>query len=254
MGTQAITAQDNLDAPAQTLIALLFAAGARLSAGDVSRIAQSSDAFSVVFEGAPNEGWAEALVTGLSFDVAGLTPAEPMPVPDVANRVGIEAAALEGLEAIAIRPGPHLAGGENMLPVVRAALTLAKALAEQGEAQAVVWLPARTAMRPSLFAAMVEEWLSGGAFPAIGLTALIADAEGGVTSEGLGFFIGQEIAVVPASGVSAADTAKLAARLVHELIDRGPLSSPTQFSGISGGPVLAEPSADGRTLVVRRQS
>ena len=207
----------------------------------------------MVFEGAPDEGWVEALVTGLSFDVVGLAPAEPMPVPEAVHRIGLEAASLEGLEAIAIRPGPHLAGGENMLPVVRAALALAKAIAGDGGAQAVVWLPARTAMRPLLFAAMVEEWLSGGAFPSIGLTALIADAEGGVTSEGLAFFIGQEIAVAPAPGASAADNAKLAARLIHELVDRGPLSAPTPRSGIGGEPLLAEPSADCRTVVIRRQ-
>jgi hypothetical protein len=70
-------------------------------------------------------------------------------------------------------------------------------------------------------------------FSAIGLTALIPDAQGGVNSEGLAFFIDQEIAVAPAEGVSAADNAKLAARLIHELVDGGALSTPTRLSGIS---------------------
>ena len=254
MGTQAITAQDNLDAPAKALIALLYAAGARPSADELSRIAEASNAFTVVFEGSPHEGWAEALVTGLSFDIVGLSPAKPVPAPGIAHHIGVEEATLSGLEAIAVRPGPHLAGGENMLPVVRAALGLAKALAGKTRAEAIVWLPARSAMRPRLFATTVDEWLSGGAFPGIGLTALMPDAEGGVTSEGLAFFIGQEIAIAPAAGISAADNAKLAARLIHELVDRGPLSTATRLSGISGEPLLAEPSADGRTVLIRRQS
>ena len=208
----------------------------------------------MVFEGSPDEGWVEALVTGLSFDIVGLSPAEPFPMPDVGPRIGLEASSLEGLEAIAIRPGRHLAGGENMLPVVRAALTLAKALAGESGAQAVVWLPARSAMRPLLFAATVDDWLSGGPFPAIGLTALVADSEGSVTSEGLAFFIGQEIVVAPAADVSAADNVKLAARLVHELIDNGPLRAPTRLTGSVGEALLAEPSTDGRQLTIRRQN
>lgn len=255
MGARTITAEDHPTAPEEALIALLFAAGARPSVADVSRIAESSGEFSVVFEGAPNDGWAEALVTGLSFDIVGLMPAEPIPMPEIAHRLGIEAStSIDPLEAIAIRPGPHLAGGANMLPVVRACLTVAKALAVENGAQAVVWIPARTAIRPLLFASMVDEWLSGGAFPALGLAALVADRDGGMVSEGLAFFIGQEIELAPAGGVTAADNAKLAARLMGELVNHGPLTAPTRLSGVSGEPLLAEPSIDGRTVVVRRQT
>ena len=54
-------------------------------------------------------------------------------------------------------------------------------------------LPARTAIEPELFVRSVDAWLGGGAFPALGLVALTDTPEGGLISEGLTFFAGQEI-------------------------------------------------------------
>ncbi|MCA1661334.1 MAG: hypothetical protein LC648_03895 [Novosphingobium sp.] len=191
-GRLAITAEDNLDASEPPLIALLFAAGARPSAADVSAIAERSGEFSVVYEPPPGEGWVEALVTGLSFEISGLRPAGPASAPAVAHRFGLASAqSLNKLQAIVVRPGPHLA-----------------------------------------FAPGERGWL---------------------VSEGLAFFTGQEIALAALAGALPGDDVKLAARLVHELVTHGPLRAPVRLSGPNGEPLLAEPSADGGTVSIRRQ-
>ena len=227
------------------LLALLYAAGQRPSVDDVRLAAVASGAFAVIFDPGEDAGWAELLITGLSFDVGGLAPGEGEPVPPIAHRFGLDRAWTgDALEAIVVRPGAHLAGAAAMLPVVRGCAALAAALASQTGAAAVVWIPARSAMGADYFGAVVADWLGGGAFPALGLTALVANATG-VESEGLRFFTGQELEVVAAPGNDPAQTGRIAARMVHLLVNDGPLAAPTRLAGPEGESLLAEPVGDG---------
>ncbi|WP_260923592.1 hypothetical protein [Novosphingobium sp. 9] len=58
---------------------------------------------------------------------------------------------------------------------------------------AVGWGPAETLMDPSYFARIVMNWLGGGAFPVLGLTAIAVASDGSVASRGLAHFTGQEL-------------------------------------------------------------
>ena len=136
-----------------------------------------------------------------------------------------------------------------MLPVVRGCVALAAALASATGAAAVVWIPARTAMTTAYFAASIGDWLGGGAFPALGLTALVPTGTG-LISEGLGFFTGQELETC---GADLAYAARMAVRMVHMLVDHGPLVAPARLPGPDGEAVLAEPSGDGRTVRISLQ-
>ena len=255
MGAQTISDRGHHDQPGAALLAVLFAKGARPTAANVAKLAAGSGTFAIVFEASPDEGWVEALIAGLSFELAGLAPSPAAAVAEILHSYGFAAAPQWGaLEPVLVRAGPHLAGGEAMLPVVRASVAVAAALAAGAGAQAVVWLPARIAMSPGHFAQASQAWLSGGAFPALGLTALAPHEDGSVASEGLEFFIGQELRVDATVAGSPGDRAKLAVRLIDRLIRDGAIGSPTALTGPNGEALLATPSPDGAQLTVRAAS
>ena len=236
--------------PEEGVLALLYAAGARPSADDVRRAGVASGAFAVTFEPGGDPGWVEVLVTGLTFDVNGLAPGKTQPPPPIAHRFGLDGGwSSDTLEALVLRPGAHLAGAAAMLPVVRGCVALAAALASQTGAVAVAWIPARSAMSVDYFASVIADWLGGGAFPALGLTALVPTATG-IASEGLHFFTGQELEVVAAPGSDPALAGRIAVRMVHQLVSHGPLAAPTRLAGPEGEPLLAEPVGGGSKVRV----
>lgn len=230
------------------MFALLYAAGQRPSLVDVRRAAEISGEFAVTFDPGADAGWAELLITGLAFDVAGLAPGSAEPTPPIAHRFGLADASPEAPpEAIVVRPGAHLAGAAAMLPVVRGAVALAAALASQTGAAAVAWIPAQSAMGTDYFSAVIAEWLGGGAFPALGLTALVPTAAG-LESQGLRFFLRAELEVVTAPDGDLARAGRVAVRMIHLLVSHGPLTAATRLTGPDGELLLAEP-VDGGSMV-----
>ena len=252
-GNLSIAAHLDRTEPAGALLAVLFAPGQRPSLAQIEGIAKRTGAFAVSFAEPVAQGTAEALVTGLTFDVGGLAPAASDRIPATRHHFGLGAGTeLAKLEALTIVPGVHLAGGEVMLPVVRGALALAAAIAGEG-ARAVIWSPAGSAMEPQYFAAIVADWLAGGAFPALGLTALTAAPDGSVTSDGLAFFIGQELVVSGRAGVAVGETIRLATRAIHALVGHGRVESPLRLTGPAGETLVAEPSPKGDTIHLWQQ-
>ena len=144
-------------------------------------------------------------------------------------------------ETITLALGPHLAGAEGLLPVVRAAAGLATALAALPGILAVGWRPARALSGTAHFTSSVGSWLAGGAFPALGLTALHRSPDGAMTSEGLALLIGQELRLEPAAGSQPADDARLAVRLIDRLIVIGPISASVTVEPIAGLKIMLEP-------------
>lgn len=249
-GRETSTVDEDLPEPEQAVLAVLYEPGCRPSIDGVRRAGEATGAFAVTFDPGDDGGWAELLITGLAIDVAGLAPRPGETAPPIAHRFGLaDAWRGEGLEAVVVRPGANLAGAASMLPVVRGCVALASALAIGTGAAAVVWIPARSAMAPDYFMATVGDWLGGGAFPALGLTALFPEAAG-IASEGLAFFTGQEIEV---SGSDLAQAGRIAVRMIHTLIGHGPLAALTRLTGPEGEPLLAEPSGDGSRIRVTLQ-
>ena len=241
-GRKAITEDEDLPFAEAAVLAVLYERGQRPSIDAVRHAAETSGTFGLSHDPGVDAGWAEALVTGLTFDLCGLAPGAGEAVPPIAHRFGLaEDWRGDLLEAVLVKPGAHLAGAAAMLPVVRACVALGAALAGQTGATAVVWIPARSAMTPDYFAATVADWQGGGAFPALGLTALVAGGFG-MTSEGLAFFTGQEIEVC---GDDLAHAGRIAVRLIHGLASHGPLLVPTDLTGPDGERLLAQPSDDG---------
>ena len=255
-------------------LSFIFEPGQRPSADDVLRLVQSSGGraweklggdewlgknqatgFAISHKPEPSAGWLEILAGGLTFDLAGLTPAPSGPLPEMAHWYGFrEKPRVEVAEAITLVPGEHLQGAENLLPVTRVMTATATRLAALDNVKAVVWHPARSAMAPAVFTTSIGNWLQGGAFPALGLTALFPDGNGAIRSEGLAFFIGQELLIEPSIGISTAQNVKIAARLINHLVGSNTIQQRFDFIGPNGEYLSVEPSGNDRFLRVWTKS
>lgn len=202
-------------------------------------------AFAVSHRG-PAGDWAELLCHGLTFDCTGLMPGADEPQPPAGMPVGLRS--MPAGEVIALTTGPHLAGGAGLLPVLRSIAALGARLAALPGVQAVVWTPAAAWVAPDLFRRSVAEWLAGGAFPGLVLTALERERNGALVSRGLHLLTGQEVRFEPDKRLSPAAMARLAVRLIHELVQSGPLMVERDFTGPAGERLLAVPVRAGAQI------
>lgn len=260
-------------------VSLLFAPGERPSSSAIRALAESTADYAISldpFAGVPHlavvppgrgtarQGgrgrqrardarWLEILANGLTFDLAGLAPGPGEYLPDRAHAYGLTAEELAApLEAVRLAPGPHLTGGSTMLPVIRCLAWLAARLSALPGTRAVSWHAARCWSGPVHFRDGVLRWMEGGAFPGLGLTALAPVPDGGMQSEGLALFTGQELRIEPELALDRAESAKLALRLIHLLVDNGPVTAAEQVTLPGAVRLRLEPSANRRFVRVWR--
>ena len=249
------------------MLSLLFAKGARPLPARVAALGGSAG-FAMADHSARDAGRAELLASGLNFDLAGLAPAAAAAVPAHRHAFGLDGPELpQDIEAVRLASSSHrdqkARGGaqgaaqgdqdDGVLTVVRAMTGIAAALAELGGVRAVCWHPAGTCIETALFIRMIRAWLAGRAFPSLGLTAVTRGDDGSVHSDGLAFFIGQELWLEAGADETPAEAAGLAARLIHNLVEEGPVHSATVLIGSDGEQFDADPSFDGRTLRIWRR-
>jgi hypothetical protein len=246
-------------------VSLLFAAARRTDAEAIRQLAEKQGGFSISFDPAAESGgepaeprdaglcWLELVANGLTYDIVGLAPGPRAEPPPCVHGYGL-AAGLEAptLEALTIRPGPHLAGGHTMAPVTRTLAWLGASLASLDGVEAVAWHPARSWCAADFFREGVTRWIEGGVFPALGLTALAVAPDGGMQSEGLALFIGQELRIEPELTADKAGAAKIGVRLIDRLVEGGRVDAPQRLNGPDGLPLRLEPSANGRFVRVWR--
>jgi hypothetical protein len=203
-------------------------------------------------DGTGGEGvWLELLANGMTFDLTGLAPGPAAERPAMRHSYGLpETIGEQALEAITLRPGPHLAAGGTMLPVVRCLAWVAARLATLPGAVAVSWHPARCWSAPQAFRAGVTRWVEGGVFPAFSLAALAQTADGALQSEGLALFSGQELRIEPDLAEDRASAGKIGLRLLHWLVETGTLAEAQEIAGPDGERLRLEPSANGRFVRV----
>jgi hypothetical protein len=196
----------------------------------------------------------ELLRDGMTYDLMGLAPGAAEPLPPVRHRYGLENGAVgSGFEALALRPGPHLAAGGHSVPVIRTMAGIAAALVpELVGLRALAWPPARALIGPGLFATSVTTWLAGGAFPALGFTAFAEAPDGGLMSDGLAWFTGQELRIAPELAKDRVAAARLGVRLINQLVLQGKVTSNEAIVAPDGGRLALEPTRDGRIVRVRR--
>jgi len=237
-------------------VTLLFRHGARPDAAAVRALAESTRAFSVshdpterVDSSDESDNWLELLINGLTFDIHGLAGGTVAEMPALRHSFGLDDAG--AVQAVSLLAGPHLAGGENMMPIVRSQLALSLRLATLPGVVAIVWTPAQSAMAVDHFNTLVSTWLEGGAFPALGLTAFSLALDGGLQSDGLAFFTGQELRLEPELAEDGIAATKLAVRLINQLVEYGKVTERFEMTGPDGAPLVLEPSANGAFVRVR---
>ena len=139
-----------------------------------------------------------------------------------------------------------------MLPVVRTLAWLAATLSEIDGVEAVAWHPARSWCGTDYFRNGVLRWVEGGVFPGLGLTALAVTPDGGMQSEGLALFAGQDLRIEPELMLDRAEGAKIGVRLIDYLVEAGPIDAPQLVTGPDGEALRLEPSANKRFVRVWR--
>lgn len=250
-GVAIVGAHESLAHARDAVLSLVFAKGHRPDVTDISALASAADPvlpFSISHEPPVRQGWLELLALGLTFDCAGLAPAAAAKAPPPGPLLGLDIRP-QG-EAISLRPGPHFAEGRALLPVVRTVAGLGARLSTLPGLLAVCWRPARSWMAPGYYQKIVGNWLAGGPFPALGLTTLHRQADDVMVTHGLDYFIGQELRFEPGHGREPAAIARIAVRLMNELIQSGPLRQAEQLVGPGGEAVRIEPRSDGAMVNV----
>ncbi len=236
----------------EPLAALLFGEAGRPGADAIADLAVGPDGFSLLNAAQAPVGCAEILRDGLTFDLAGLAPAAKCEVPQAVHRVALPADfSPDALEAAWFMVGPHLAGAESLLPVLRVAAAILRQLTSLEGLQAIVWRPARIVMSPAWFAEAIGVWLAGGPFPALALTAL-ARSQTGIESEGLAFLTGQEFTLHVGSGGPNREDSRIAVRLTDWLVAHGRVDSPREAVLTGVGAVWLEPDGRNRLNVRTR--
>ncbi|GAA0278125.1 hypothetical protein GCM10009127_18810 [Alteraurantiacibacter aestuarii] len=186
--------------------------------------------------------WIELLANGLTFDLSGLAPGTPHDFNRQGHKFGFESDFDNSdLEALSIRPGPHLTSGGVMIPVIRCLAWLAAQMSGLPGLKAIVWNAARTTCEPAYFHESVMRWISGGPFPGFGLTALVPQPDGAMISEGLTLFTGQELRLDRELASDKPQGAKVALRLIHWLVENGRIEQTMSLTGPSGETLVLEP-------------
>lgn len=238
-------------------ISLYFRRGSRPSTEAISALIEATANADIMaritHRPPPQEGWLELLASGLTFDLTGLAPAKSATSGDILQYHGFdETPRCEELEAVELSPGGHIAGGSGLLPVNRTMVGLATSLSLKLPVAAIGWRSAQTLMEPRYFAQIIVNWLAGGAFPALGLTALLRSEDGSISTKGLSRFVGREMQLEGAVEETPSDTLKLAIRMVDYLVRQGAFAEPRVIDS-PRGKLLLEPSQGGKQVWVWRQ-
>lgn len=190
---------------------LLFEGGKRPDAQTARKIVDKLDGVSISLNPLENPNiaqadasapqlaasWLELLSNGMTFDLVGLDPGAPLKFPVVNHRVHLPDDFFESTcEAVGLLPGPHISSGEDSFAVVRGLLgVVARVAAEYRQLRAICWPPAAMIVGAEFFRKNVQSWINGGPFPSQVVTAFKPMSDGGLQSEGLVHFTGQEIQI-----------------------------------------------------------
>ncbi len=218
-------------------------------AGPADRLAKHTQA------DVAEELWLELLREGLTFELSGLARGKTSPFPAIRHRFDLDATpASTAFEAVRLMPGQHLAGAERSIPVIKGMLGLARDFVHHfDELAAVVWPPSASAIGRRYFESISTAWLEGGAFPALGLTAFRETEEGALQSEGLAFWIDQEIRIEPPIANDKVAATRLGIRLVNQLILVGGVEESERIVAPDGTPLVIRPSRNGKFVQVWRE-
>jgi|TARA_R100000049_G_C1955282_1_gene108565 hypothetical protein len=239
-------------APADDML-ILFPREARPTAAAIMEVASDAPWLDHVGpELDDTDGGAIALQrAGLGFDLTGLAPGLPLPVPHPLSALELPSDfAPARIAAASLRLGPHIEAGRGNLAILREWFALAAALGEALGAAGIVWTPAGLALGPAMLARNLQAWAARGELPVTLLASFHPTLDGAVQSRGLAFFIGQEFRIEPQLVRGAGQVDALARLLFRHLVYAGPQSETGQLSTPDGHPLRIEAAAAGHAIRV----
>lgn len=140
------------------------------------------------------------------------------------------------------------------MPVVKGLVGLARDLVHQfDDLLAIVWPPSASAIGRRFFESVTTAWLEGGPFPALGLTAFKETIDGAVQSQGLDFWIGQELRIEPPLSSDKVTATRLGVRLVNHLVMVGGIEGDERTVAPDGSRLIMRVSRNGRFVRVWRE-
>ncbi|MEO1219848.1 MAG: hypothetical protein AAFY42_00670 [Pseudomonadota bacterium] len=199
--------------------------------------------------------WVELLRDGLTFDLAGMAPGESREFPPLWHRFDFDhMPTAEDYEVLQLTPGHHLSGGERLKPVAMNLLGLTRDLVDHfDELAGVIWPPSMSVIGHQFFESIVTAWLEGGPFPALGLTAFREAADGALQSEGLDFWVGQELRIEPPLSLDKVSATRLGVRLINQLVLVGGVETSERVVAPDGSRLVMRPSRNGKFVRVWRE-
>lgn len=199
--------------------------------------------------------WIEFVRDGLTFDITGLSPGLSADFPQILHRFDLKKIPEQSdYEVLHLTPGHHLAGGEQLIPIAQSLLRLARDLVDHfDELDCVVWPPAASAIGHQFFESIVTAWLDGGPFPALGLTAFHETVDGALQSEGLDFWIGQEVRIEPPLSADKVTATRLGVRLINQLVLVGGIDQSERVVAPDGTNLVMRTSRNGKFVRVWRE-
>ncbi len=200
-------------------------------------------------------GWVELLREGLAFELTGLAPGALLPVPKVDFLFDFATTPeAPKYEVLKLAPGHHLAGGERATPIAKGMLGLARDLVDYFDGLAgVVWPASSSAIGRKFFESVVTAWFEGGPFPALGLTAFYETTDGALQTEGLSFWIDQELRIEPPLSLDKVSATRIGVRLVNQLVLVGGVDSSERVVAPDGTRLVLRTSRNGKFVRVWRE-
>ena len=199
--------------------------------------------------------WIELLREGLTFDLLGFAPGPSSKIPQIIHKFDLEIVPdPQHFEALSLNVGGHLIGAHASLPVAKCMMALAREMIRHfKELQAVVWAPSRSAIGRRFFESSITAWLEGGPFPALGLTVFTEAPDGALQTEGLAFWIGQELRIEQSLATDKVYATRLGVRIINQLILVGGLDAAERMMAPDGTQLFMRPSPNRRFIRVSRE-
>lgn len=145
-------------------------------------------------------------------------------------------------------------GKDDCFPIesVRIASRLALRISDLPGCVAVGWHTAASVMEVGYFRSVIDKWLAGGPFPALGLVSLISNPDGSLSSRGLAVFAGQELIVPAEAALSKVERAQAAIRMIDHLAGAGPVEAWGTIEIAGFGCFKIEPDSQRKNIYLTR--
>jgi hypothetical protein len=148
---------------------------------------------------------------------------------------------------------PRWRDGVDRVAASRELLKITVLLADAMAATTIFWSPAGLWSEAQTFRQAIAEMLSSGMPPLMHLLAFDHRPDGVTITRGLRFFAGQELQLLPGSGLDRRESIRRLARLALDIMIHGAITGPRSFPGlVDGERIRVGPAtgADGAAVLI----